>query len=284
VNIGLLLSVHAIACGSTPPNWWDAAATSPTPPTGTLGSGIVSVVVNPPALNGGGVSLGRITIDRDAPPGGAVVQLSSSDVAAQVPATLTIPAGTRSMTFAVTTRTVPNDLTVEIAGFVSGASGRTTLSVYAMLPNAFTWISDPADAIWRGRYGRVTSMNATFLARCERDELWVQISSPVDGTSLIQLGAPRGTPMRSGTYEGATRTAFRAPGVPGIDIGINGTGCNTTNGRFVVSELDFGATGQVNKFVATFEQLCQGSPTPVRGELRLTGPFTPPPFSVSCIR
>lgn len=239
------------------------------------------MVAEPPAVNGGGVSRGTITLNREAPEGGAQVQLSSSNAAAQVPATVAIPSGARSVTFAVATRSVPQDVNADIVGSVSG---RTTLGVYALLPTSFTWISEPGDPIWRGGYGRHTPDNASFVARCERDELMVQIDSRVTLHSSIRLSAPRGTPLRPGTYEGATRTAFRGAGEPGLDIGINATGSNTVRGRFVVSEADFGASGEVRRFMATFEQYCGNSTTAVTGELRLTGPFPMPPFPVSCLR
>jgi hypothetical protein len=123
------------------------------------------------------------------------------------------------------------------------------------------------------------------VARCENgSDVWVMITSPDGRGAFLQFGAPRGTPMRPGTYEGATRTAFRSATAPGIDVSISGSGCNTTTGRFVVSEADFSTTGEVRRFVVTFEQHCNAMPPALRGELRLTGPFPMPPFQLSCLR
>jgi hypothetical protein len=289
----LLLALLAVilcvsGCESRAPRWWEQspsfplpASPSPTPaPTAVTA---IHVAFEPAVLNGGGTSRATVTLSIPSPDSGTIVQLASNNAAAHVPATVMVPGGMRSTSFSVATQSVPQDVSVEITGMVGNVSGKAVLGVYALLPNSFTWISDPADPLWRGQHGRHTADNASFLARCERDELWVQIMSRVSSGQLIHLGAPRGTPLRPGTYEGAVRTVSRSGTQPGIDIAINGTGCsNRYAGRFVVTEADFSATGQVRRFVATFEQFCLNSPTPVRGELRLTG--TPAPFAASCIR
>jgi hypothetical protein len=77
---------------------------------------------------------------------------------------------------------------------------------------------------------------------------------------------------------------FRSATSPKMDISINNTGCNGTTGRFVVSEADFSATGEIRRLVLTFEQPCAGQASALRGELRLTGPFPMPPFPLSCLR
>ena len=65
---------------------------------------ISSLTLNPATVIGGTSSTGTVTLNAQAPTGGEVVTLSSSNTAAAtVPASVTVPAGSTSATFTVTT-------------------------------------------------------------------------------------------------------------------------------------------------------------------------------------
>lgn len=70
--------------------------------------------ISPSTVQGGNSATGTVTLTANAPTGGAVVRLRSSDNRATVPATVTVTAGTNSATFTVTTQSVPRNRTVEI--------------------------------------------------------------------------------------------------------------------------------------------------------------------------
>ncbi len=82
-------------------------ATSPTAPTTTVitppgatpVSSLFSVDLTPKAIVGGGVARGVLTLSFPAPPGGAVVTLSSGDATVAVPASITVPAGAETWMF-----------------------------------------------------------------------------------------------------------------------------------------------------------------------------------------
>jgi hypothetical protein len=277
-----VLAAGAAGCGAPETGWWNTPTSPASPAPGTSAVTIVNVVVVPPVVESGGSARGTVTIDRDAPSEGTDVRLSSTDAAMRVPEAIRIPGGARTATFAVATSSVSQDATARVVATVGTVTGQATLDVWATgLPTSFTWLSDPADPIFRGAYGRATPANATFVARCEREWIMAMITTPLNN-HFIRLAAPLGRPLRPGAYEGAER--FNGPSVPAIDISVNSTGCNTTRGRFVVTEAELGANGQIGRFVATFEEFCAGSPVPIRGEVRLTGPFQLPPFQVSCFR
>jgi len=68
---------------------------------------LTSLTLNPSTVTGGNPSTGTLTLNAAAPPSGAVVSLTSSNTsAAQVPSTVTIPAGAKSVTVTVTTGAV----------------------------------------------------------------------------------------------------------------------------------------------------------------------------------
>jgi len=72
---------------------------------------------------------GTVLLSSAAPAGGTVVALSSSSSVASVPATVTIPAGSSSATFTVSTIVVGSNQTVTITGAYSGTSAQSNLTV-----------------------------------------------------------------------------------------------------------------------------------------------------------
>jgi hypothetical protein len=84
-----------------------------------------------------------------------------------------------------------------------------------------------------------------------------------------------------GTYEGATRYPFQAATVPGLSVYGNGRGCNTSTGRFIVHTAQFGSTGALERFHASFRQHCEGSAPALTGEIVVVAssptPGPPPP-------
>ncbi len=106
--VGLLLAAAVLCAGSR-----DAARASESSPGGTAGtsagaqsSGIVSLTLSPATIAGGSgnTATGTVTLNAAAPPGGAPVALTSSNIelAATMPS-VTVPAGATSATFIVAT-------------------------------------------------------------------------------------------------------------------------------------------------------------------------------------
>ena len=97
-----------------------------------------SIVLSPPSVLGGSSSTGTVTLNGAAPTGGAVVTLQSSNTsAAQVPASVTVPGGSTSATFAVTTSPVAANTSATISGIL-GASQSATLTVNAASLSSLT--------------------------------------------------------------------------------------------------------------------------------------------------
>jgi hypothetical protein len=88
-----------------------------------------SLSVSPASVIGGQSAMGVISLSAPAPTGGATVSLVSANVAAKVPATVSVPAGATAATFSVTTSVV-NALSVgNISASYAGVTKTTTLSV-----------------------------------------------------------------------------------------------------------------------------------------------------------
>ena len=87
--------------------------------------------LNPASVNGGDSSQATVTLSGPAPKGGLVVTLSSSDPAAQVPATVTVPAGSTAASFPVKTSAVLMQVVATITATANGKSATGTLTVLA---------------------------------------------------------------------------------------------------------------------------------------------------------
>jgi hypothetical protein len=88
-----------------------------------------SVSLNPTTVTGGNPSTGTVTLSGAAPAGGVAVTLSSSNTSvAAVPASVTVPGGSTSTTFAITTTSVVTTTTVSITA-TYGGSANATLTV-----------------------------------------------------------------------------------------------------------------------------------------------------------
>ena len=108
--------------------------------TVTLNAAALSSVTRAPAsVVGGNNSIGTVTLNGAAPPAGAVITLSSSNIAAaRLPASVTISGGARSATFTITTSGVTSQTTSTITAFYAGVNRTTTLTVNAAALSSVT--------------------------------------------------------------------------------------------------------------------------------------------------
>lgn len=104
-------------------------------PTGTTSGPVLSsITLNPASVQGGGTSTGTVALSGLAPTGGALTTLSSSNTAAaQVPANVTVPANSATVTFNITTSPVAANTAVTISGVYS-VTQSATLTVLAPPP------------------------------------------------------------------------------------------------------------------------------------------------------
>lgn len=90
---------------------------------------VKALSVKPRAVVGGSSATGTVTLNGAAPAGGMVVDLASDSSLAQVPATVTVPAGARKTTFPITTSTVSAITRATIQATASGMSKSATLKI-----------------------------------------------------------------------------------------------------------------------------------------------------------
>jgi hypothetical protein len=98
-----------------------------------------SVALTPNAVVGGAASVGKVTLNGPAGPDGAVVTLVSSSPKVTVPASVTVAAGATSANFAVSTSTVPSNISATVRATFNGVFKTGTLAVQAPKPSAVAY-------------------------------------------------------------------------------------------------------------------------------------------------
>jgi uncharacterized protein (DUF302 family) len=96
---------------------------------------LTSLTLSPSSVTGGTQSsTGTVTLNAAAPSGGAQVLLSSNNSAAQVPASVTIPAGATTVTFPVRTSIVVLSTTATVSASYNGTTRQANLVVKSAVP------------------------------------------------------------------------------------------------------------------------------------------------------
>jgi hypothetical protein len=194
VAVGALAVPPAAFAGGKGPTSGTVASAAPT---------LSSITLSATDVLGGTPVTGTATLASSAPPGGMAVALSSDNpAAATVPAMVTVPSGSRSASFPVTTFTVPNPQSALIIGTAGGVTAYGIVTVRT--PSTFTTGSISVLSAGSGG-GTVTSQPAGI--RCTYDA----------GTSTGACTAtfPVGTVVRL-SAQAATGSKFQGwRGTPG---------------------------------------------------------------------
>ena len=90
---------------------------------------VTTVAISPATVVGGQPSVATITINGSAPTGGMAVRLSSSSVALVVPASVTVPAGSRTTTANMTTSAVTTTATATVTATTAAVTATGTLTI-----------------------------------------------------------------------------------------------------------------------------------------------------------
>jgi hypothetical protein len=108
------------------------STTTPQPDSGPTEATLSAVSLDPETVTGGTPSSGTATLNAEAPADGVNVSLSSSNTdAATVPSTVTVPVGSTSTTFDVTTIPSSEDASSTISATAGGVTESAALTVSA---------------------------------------------------------------------------------------------------------------------------------------------------------
>ena len=134
--------------------------------------------------------------------------------------------------------------------------------------------SQPGDLIGFGVHRTMTPANSTFsLAFADVDEAAVTVTgSSLSTFSFLQFKGFDGVQITSGAYYAATRVSSLTP-FAGIDVSVDGHGCNAKTGRFLVREI-VRAGGTIQRLAVDFEQHCEDNGPALFGALRYNSTVT----------
>ena len=169
---------------------------------------LTAVAVNPTAVNGGTNVTGTVTLGSPAPTGGVVVSLSSDNVAAALPSSVTVAAGASTATFTVTTTAV-NATTNAVITATAGAVTKTATLTVNQAPITFSALSLNPTSV----RGGTNSTGTVTLSRASTTATTVTLSSSsatrarVPASVTIPAGATSATFTITTTTTTSTRTA-----------------------------------------------------------------------------
>ena len=125
--------------------------------------------------------------------------------------------------------------------------------------------SEAGDYIGQGKSATLNEGNASVRLTGDSARVTVNVEG-VNQWHSIEFAAPADQQLAPGTYPLAERSSFRTGRSPGLDVSQTGRGCNAIWGSFAIRQIEFDASGQVQKLEATFLQQCEQNTAP-----KLTG-------------
>jgi trimeric autotransporter adhesin len=115
----------------------------------TFGLDMSSLFISPSSVAGGATAIGTVSLSANAPSGGVLVGLTSSNPsAAAVPASVNVNAGAPSATFAITTFPVTSSTGVTITATYAGETRTALLNLYPTAPPPPSEITEGNAADW----------------------------------------------------------------------------------------------------------------------------------------
>ena len=206
--------IHTVTAYST-----DIAGNTEAVKTLALPLGSLSTVsVNPVSVNGGTAATGTVTLGSPAPAGGVVVALTSGSAAAVVPASVTVPAGATTATFAISTTSVVATTPAAITASSLGVSKTTTLTVNPVAVTFSTLTLSPTSV----RGGRANSTATITLSAVTPTALVVNLASSNTAAARVPLTAtvPAGARTVTFTVTSVTGTTNRTTVISGTALGV----------------------------------------------------------------
>ena len=267
------LFIGAAACSQQSlPSWVSDTPTSPTQPPNV----VTGVSIEPRAVFGGQTVEGTITIGR---PTATTMQLSSSNPAASVPASVAIADGSTKATFQISTAPVTTDTLVTLTVTLGQIPTSTTLMVWPTPTSA-------QSLIWyvNGAYKRYTSSDAAIAGRCAGGTIDLRVNNQevryVFGTSGFALRR-RHYDMNTTEFSGGGPTFNVIAGAESLAACRSGR----TVGGFTIDELDLPPSGELRRLVVRYDLRCADGSSVFLGEMRLTNvPFLVTPGQITCFQ
>lgn len=256
----IALCIGLAACNQQSlPAWIDP----PTAPTQPLNF-VARIDVETQALFGGNRMTATVTLNQPAS-ANTVIELSTNNPVASVPATVQMTTGTTTASFQIETSIPDEDSRVILYANLPQRTTQIAFNVWRPMNNE-VWY----EMIPEGLAGHFTPVNAKLLATCQVNRVSVTAEGP---NWQFIFATVNNAPMRPRSYEslGISSLSIRAANADVLRCmqgGISGL-----IGRFTVEAMDLPPRGPVRQFIATFQQFCQNDfSRSIRGGVQLNLP------------
>jgi hypothetical protein len=217
--------------------------------------------ISPTSVTGGSANAaGTARLTAAAPSGGAVVTLSSNNTnAATVPSSVTIPAGSTSATFTITSRAVTTATSVTVSGVYGGVTRTGTLTVNVPGAPATATLSSLSISPTSVTGGSANAQGtATLSAAAPSGGTVVTLSSNNSNAATVPASITIAAGATSGTFTVTSRTVTTSASViiSGASGGVTRTGTLTVNpaaggGGTGTATLTVSATGRSGERVTS---------------------------------
>ena len=225
-----------------------------------LGPKVTSVTVASANVASTATTTGTVTLSTNAPVGGKVVTLSSSNTGvATVPVSVTVPAGSNTATFTITAGTVAANTAVTITASTNGSSGTATVTVTPPVAALSTVTTNVAAAT--GGVAVTGTVTLTRAAPTGGAVVTLASSSTTIGTVPASVTVAAGATTATVAITTRTVTAASTLTVTGTYLGVAKSASITVNPVRLVSALTLNPTSVKGGTNST-------------GTVTLTGPAT----------
>ena len=206
-----------------------------------LGPKVTSVSLASASITSTTITTGTVTLSTNAPVGGKVVTISSSNASvARVPVSVTVAAGTKTATFTVTAGSVNASSTATITAATNGSTGTVSLTVTPP-PAAISGITTNVAAVTGGL--AVTGTVTLTSPAPTGGAVIVLASSPTTaGTVSANVTVAAGSTTATFTITTKTVTAATTLSITGSYLGVAKVATITVNPARVVSTLTLNPT------------------------------------------
>ena len=223
----------------------------------------LSVTLSPTSLIGGSSStLNKVTLNAPAPPGDAIVALSSNDASVTVPASVTVTAGsTVSAAFAITTSVVAAQKVVPISGTYNGVVKSANLTVNPLIP---LLVSLSPTSVVGGV--STTANRITLNGPAPPGDAVVTLTSGDPSAAVpASVTVPAGTTLSP--YFTITTSAVATPAVAAITATYNGgmKSANLTVNPVALLSVTLSPTAVVGGVSTTANRVTLNGPAPPGG-------------------
>jgi hypothetical protein len=209
-----------------------------------LGPKVTSVTLAAASVVSLGTTTGTVTLSTNAPVGGKVVTLSSSNASvASVPVSVTVAAGTRTATFTITAGTVIANTNATITATTNGSTGTATITVTPPAAVLSTLTTNVAAVT--GGVAVTGTVTLTSAAPTGGAVVTLSSSSTTIGTVPASVTVAAGSTTATFTITTRTVTAASSLTITATRNGVSKTATITVNPVRVVSTLTLNPTSVV---------------------------------------